>query len=178
MKLSKASLEALVGIITGDSPSVPLPYLSGPKLIKLFNLFGLNDEYTSEGLPGNVSRATYTEDTLHKLNNSIELRNLIEHLVETRRIDNTDDVAQKINNIIKYDGYELTKDSKEIYKAIGDNLSSPADIKAHFHKIRSQIIENIRKAQFTIWVAVHGSQTKKSEMNSGKSTSRVLIFKS
>lgn len=150
-----------MGLITADSSSVPSPSLSGPKLIKLFNLFGVNDEYTSEGLPGNVSRAMYTENTLNKLNNSIEFRNLIEHLVETRRIDNADDVAKKINSIIRYDGYELKKNSKEIYKVIGGNLSSPADIEAHFKNIRCCIIEQIRKARFTIWVAVAWFTDKK-----------------
>lgn len=58
MKLSDLSLEHLVTIINGDCKYTP--YLSGPKIIEIFNMIGIRDIY-SGGLPGNFSRGQYVK---------------------------------------------------------------------------------------------------------------------
>ena len=43
MKVSDLTLNALKPFITGDGS--PSPYMSGPELVKFFNVFGAKDEY-------------------------------------------------------------------------------------------------------------------------------------
>lgn len=51
MKLSDFSIEALNPFITGDES--PAPRMSGPDIIKFFNIFGVRDVYSFDkgGLP-------------------------------------------------------------------------------------------------------------------------------
>jgi hypothetical protein len=44
MKLSDFSIEALNSFITGDES--PSPRMSGPDIIKFFNMFGVRDVYS------------------------------------------------------------------------------------------------------------------------------------
>ena len=64
MKVSDLTLNALKPFITGDDS--PSPYMSGPELVKFFNLFGANDEYLHQegGLPGGISRNEYALEAL------------------------------------------------------------------------------------------------------------------
>jgi phosphatidylserine/phosphatidylglycerophosphate/cardiolipin synthase-like enzyme len=154
LKLSDLSLNALKPFVTGDDS--PSPYMSGQDLIKFFNAFGFDDEYLHQdgGLPNAWSRNQYALERLKELNGKYEFNSLVEALADSRKVSDPNDIAGKINEIIKHDGYNLEKNQSEIYKVSGKELDDPIAIEAHFQEIKSQILECIRNARFTIWVAV------------------------
>ena len=65
MELSEFTIQKLARIINGDTGHTP--YLSGSKLVGLFNRFGARDVY-GEGFP---SRWKYVEDKLYQLNGDL-----------------------------------------------------------------------------------------------------------
>lgn len=146
------TLNAIKPYITGDG--TPTPYMSGPALIEFFNAFGLNDEYTRVGLPNSWSRSEYTYERLKEVNGTPEFKSLIEAIPDSRKINNPDDIAAQLSEIVKHDGYFLKKDDRGIYKVTGSEFSDPVQIAAHFQEIKNQIIESIQSARFTIWIAV------------------------
>jgi phosphatidylserine/phosphatidylglycerophosphate/cardiolipin synthase-like enzyme len=128
--------------------------MSGPELIKFFNAFGLSDEYSREGLPNAWSRNEYVYERLKELNGTSEFKKLIEAIPDSRKVSNPDEVASELSGIIKHDGYIFEKDDRGIFKVIGSGIDDPVLIAAHFQEIKNQIIESIRSAEFTIWIAV------------------------
>ncbi len=152
MKVSELTINSLKPFVTGDG--APTPYMSGPDLIKFFNAFGFSDEYTKEGLPNAWSRNEFSHERLKELNGKLEFKALIEALTDSRKVDNPDVISSKITELIKHDGYFLEKNDLGIYKVEGTELEDPVLIQAHFQEIKSQIIEGIKNARFTIWIAV------------------------
>ncbi len=154
MKVSELTIEALKDLVTGDTGVTP--YMTGPQIIKFFNAFGANDEYSHRdgGLPNGVSRKEYAFETLKGINGKIEFSSLIEALADHRKVKNPDEIAHLINNFIKHDGYKLEKAEDEIFKILGDPLQDPVEVQAYFDQIKEQIITYIRNAKFTIWVAM------------------------
>lgn len=154
MKLSDLSLEHLVTIINGDCKYTP--YLSGPKIIEIFNMIGIRDIY-SGGLPENLSRGQYVKKILFELNNTLELRKLIEIVFDSRNFLETEfdiEVAvENLNKIILHDKYKL-ENFDGIYKIVGEDSPEAISTNIHFEDIQEQIKERIRAAKFTIWVAV------------------------
>lgn len=154
MKLSDFSIDSLTSSVTGEEEDSI--YASGPDLVRFFNSFGFRDTYSMSGggLPGNVSRTAYARDSLKKLNGKPELRSLVEALADSRRVEDADAAALRINEIIKHDGYTLEKSPSDIYKIAGAELATPTQVKAHFAEIKNEIVTNIRKSEFSIWIAV------------------------
>lgn len=154
LKVSDLTLNALKPFLTGDGS--PSPYLSGPEIIKFFNAFGIDDEYSHKdgGLPNGWSRNEYAYEALKRVNGTIEFKSLVEALSDSRKVSNPDEIAFQISEIIKHDGYKLEKNEFDIYKVAGGSLDDPIVIEAHFQEIKGQILESIRSAKFTIWVAV------------------------
>ncbi|MEZ9234761.1 phospholipase D-like domain-containing protein [Shewanella sp. 10N.286.52.A9] len=154
MKLSELTVNALTPFVTGDNGQSP--YLSGSELIKFFNSFGMNDQYLQRqgGLPNAWSRKEYAFETLKKINGNVEFKALVEALTDSRKVDNPDDIAHQLNEIIKHDGYVLNENDIGVYKISGQGLESPILIEAHFQQIKVQILESIQSAKFSIWVAV------------------------
>ena len=150
--MSELTLSAITPYITGDGASTP--YMSGPELVKFFNAFGLSDEYTSEGLPNSWSRNEYAYERLKEVNGTPELKRLIEAIPDSRKVSNPDDIAADLSAIIRHDGYLFEKDNRGIFKITGFLGDDPVLIAAHFQEIKSQIIEAVRSAEFTIWIAV------------------------
>lgn len=148
------TLNTLKSFVTGDGS--PAPRMSGPELIRFFNAFGFNDEYSHQngGLPNGWSRNEYAFERSKELNGQYEFKSLVEALADGRKVNNPDEIATQINEIIKHDGYNLKKNESEIYKVTGKELDDPIAIEAHFQEIKTQILECIRNARFTIWVAV------------------------
>lgn len=107
MKISENSIEHLKLIITGDSGFTS--YLSGPKLVKLFNRYGFNDMY-GQGFP---SRHIYAEDRLRDMNDSTNLKSLIEEVIDARKFVGQEDTLESainhINSFLQFDGYQLKK---------------------------------------------------------------------
>lgn len=165
MKLSDYSLSTLKEFVTGDSKLTP--YLSGPQLVKLFNKYGFRDIYSfdSGGLPAKMSRNEYALSRMKGINGTKKLKELIECLVDDRNyisleLDN-EVAANKINEIIKYDGFKLER-IDDLYVVVGDVVyEDEVEVEVHFEEIQSQIIEQIREAKFIIWIAVAWFTDKK-----------------
>ncbi|RZK44407.1 MAG: hypothetical protein EOO61_03895 [Hymenobacter sp.] len=158
MKLSSYSIDALKGIITGDSNITPKR--KGPELIALFNQFGFRDlyEFGAGGMPDQMSRTQYVLRRTTELNESKGLKGLIEFLVDYRNFSdhpqfNQQEVAKIISDIIKHDGYRL-EEAQGLYKVIGADEPDEVEVQVHFEEIQKQIIEELQKAKYLIWVAV------------------------
>lgn len=158
MKLSDLTIESIKEFVSGDNGLTPR--LSGPKILKLFNKVGFKDVYKFQGggMPNSLSRNDYVIEKLYEINGTKELVNLFEILFDPRHfaIDNSTDIpsaVEKFNPLIQQDGYRIEEiDGK--YKIIGSDLPEDIEVEIHFEDIQSQIIEQIRLAKFSIWVAV------------------------
>ena len=116
MKISPKSIPLLARFITGDIEQTP--YLTGIKLVELFNEHGADDVYEYGNFP---SRWMYVEQKLEIINGSDNLKAVLEDLIDDRfYIDKEEDldVAIKyLNDIIKFDGYQAER-VEFIYKII------------------------------------------------------------
>jgi hypothetical protein len=148
MNLSELSLKALVDHVIGENP--PSPYRTGPQLVDLFNLSGLNDTY-----PFDFSRREYALDRLIQINDSEQLHCLIELLIDSRIVgrENVENIAKNISEIIIHDGYEFESINGS-FTLTGGNLNDPLTINTRFKDIRAQILKSIAEAEYFIWVAV------------------------
>jgi hypothetical protein len=158
MKLSDLTLESLKEFVSGDNGLTP--GLSGPKILKLFNQVGFKDVYKFKGggMPNSLSRNDYVLEKLYEINGTKELQRLLEIVFDPRHFvqdnsRNIDEAIIKLNPLIQQDGYRLEEvDGK--YKTIGADLPEDIEVEIHFEEIQSQIIEKIRSAKFSIWIAV------------------------
>lgn len=107
MKISERTISTLARVITGDSGISP--YRSGPELVRFFNELGANDVYGS-GFP---SRWYYAESKIRELNDTSILAKAMESVLDPRDYFDTkfaiETVVQRLNDYLKYDGYELIK---------------------------------------------------------------------
>lgn len=157
MKLSAYTIRQLCPFITGDAKLTPPQ--TGPKLVALFNSYGFKDLYTETGLPDGLSRTKYTEDRLNKLNDSPALATLLERIMTEAYFQGSEMVRQPaidaINELVKDEGFKLI-DMGGVYKMAGNIAKAVAVVKneVHFEQIQKQILAELDKAQFLIWVAV------------------------
>ena len=158
MKLSAYSIDALKGIITGDSNISPKR--KGPELIALFNQFGFRDiyDFAAGGMPEQMSRTQYVLKRATEINETKGLKDLIEFLVDYRNFTdrpqfNQVEVAKIVNETIKHDGYRL-EEIQGSYKVVGADEPDEVEVQVHFEEIQKQIIEELQKAKYIIWVAV------------------------
>ena len=109
MKVAINTLEAIAKTICGDDTL--MPYMSGPKLVQLFNAHGFNDHYP-ESVIG--SRPKYTLERLKSLNGNDRLRLLVNYTFDPRHfIEHTTGphaAAEKLNKYLKFDKFELAPD--------------------------------------------------------------------
>ena len=107
MKLTDFTIKHLAKIICGDCGYTP--YLSGPRLVELFNRHGSRDTY-GQGFP---SRWAYTEEKLKAINDSTEMIKLIEEIIDHRNFYDTkfniEEAVEKVNELLKFDGYIINK---------------------------------------------------------------------
>ncbi len=107
MKISEFTLKHLAKAVCGDASYTP--YIKGYDLVLYFNKYGFNETY-GDGFP---SRWKYTEDKLRELNGKDAIRQIIEETVDPRRFHeldiNVEDAVEQINDILKFDKYELRK---------------------------------------------------------------------
>ena len=118
MRISEKTIKALQEVINGDG-GLGI-YRSGPVLVDFFNGFGRNDEY-GRGFP---SRWEYTTECLSSFNDSDELKDIIESVVDPRDYISPEDISSSgtsqepqldkivdyLNKFLAYDGYRLKKD--------------------------------------------------------------------
>ncbi|NQX85137.1 MAG: hypothetical protein HRT67_04430 [Flavobacteriaceae bacterium] len=158
MKLSDLTIESIKEFISGDNQLTP--GLSGPNILKLFNQVGFKDvyKYQDGGMPNQLSRNQYVLEKLYEINGTKELIKLFEIVFDPRHFakdnsKNIGDAIDKLNLLINQDGYRLEEiDGK--YKIIGADLPEEVEIEIHFEEIQAQLIEQIRSAKFSIWIAV------------------------
>jgi len=159
MKISDLTIKALKEFISGDNNY--LPKLSGPKILELYNQVGFKDIYDRQngGMPGGVSRNQYVFDKTKEINGSKELKQLLEIIINPRhfaidRTKNIEDAVNEMNLLLVQDGFSYAKDGNGIYKITGADLPDEIQVEIHFEDIRSQIVAEIKKAKFLIWIAV------------------------
>lgn len=154
MKLDNKALLDLVHIIN-ESPI----YRSGSDLVNLFNEFGFRDVY-GRGFP---SRKGFTYEKLTVLNETKKLEEFINHIVNSRHYIFMDDydevlngVGKHVSKIIQYCGYELVPNETGEFIVAGEGLleDEAIEIKSSFESIQDDILIEIDKAKFAIWVAV------------------------
>jgi phosphatidylserine/phosphatidylglycerophosphate/cardiolipin synthase-like enzyme len=158
MKLSDLTIESIKEFISGDNGLTP--GLKGPMILKLFNQVGFKDVYKwgDGGMPQSLSRNDYVVEKLTEINGRKELIQLLEIVFDPRHFakdtkKNITNAVEKINPLLLQDGYKFQEvDGK--YKIIGSDLPDNIEVEVHFEEIQKQIIEQIRLAKFTIWLAV------------------------
>lgn len=109
MKLSDFSAQRIGEFIAGDPEG--WPYRSGPKLVAFFNKMGFREVY-GQGFP---SRATFAKEKVSELNGKPKLKDAFREMLDPRLwLDVTtgtvEACAVQINEILKYDGYEVVRD--------------------------------------------------------------------
>ncbi len=157
MLLDPLSIVALKDIITGESNFTP--YCSGSQLVTWFNPYGFSDRH-----PNSVneigSRAKYALDRVEKINKDPEkMKRFLESLVDSRRFMNFPNLditkaVEYINTVLKKDKL-LLKESVDGYRLCSfDDSLYDTEVKAVFEEIQSRILDQIKSAEFLIWVAV------------------------
>lgn len=162
MNLTKYTISTIVPFFSGDGGLTP--YLTGRKIVELFNTVGCRDIY-QDGMPEGLSRSAYIQQRLNELNNSSKLVTLVHKLFDTRHFDqdtlNQIDLAViKFNECIANDGYRL-ESIDGVYKIIGADPPEEVEVEIHFEDIERQILEQLNNAKFSIWVAVAWFTNKK-----------------
>lgn len=158
MRLSDLTLQSVRDFISGENGLTP--YLTGPMILKLFNRVGFKDvyKYGDGGMPDGLSRNAYVAEKLSAINGQKEMVQLLEIVFDPRHFvhDLSKDIKNavgRINPLLQQDGYRL-EEFEGKYKVIGANLPEDIEVEVHFEDIEAQIVEQIRVAKFTIWVAV------------------------
>ncbi|RWU10737.1 phospholipase D-like domain-containing protein [Pedobacter chitinilyticus] len=158
MKLSDLTIESIIEFVSGDNGYTP--YLSGTNILKLFNHIGYKDVYKwgDGGMPNSLSRNAYVREKLYEINGTKQMVLLAELVFDPRHfaMDGKKDLKQAVENfnpLILQDGYRL-EDTDGRYKVIGADFPDAIEVEVHFEDIQTQIIEQIRSAKFTIWIAV------------------------
>jgi len=123
--VSDLTIKAINPFVTGDGSISP--YMSGPSLVDFFNAFGLDDEYDHQGggLPNALSRNQYSLLKLKELNGKSVFKLVLESLADARKSNNQDEIADKIHEFIKFDGYSFEKDESGIYRVLGGDQDDP-----------------------------------------------------
>ena len=96
----------------------------------------------------NWQKSTGTKQMIQLLETVFDPR----HFANNQRND-IDKAISAINPIIQMDGYRF-EDIGDRYKIVGADLPDNIEVEVHFEDIQNQIIEQIRLAKFSIWVAV------------------------
>ncbi|WP_118196645.1 phospholipase D-like domain-containing protein [Albibacterium indicum] len=158
MKLSDLTIESIKEFISGDNDLTPR--LSGSDILKIFNLIGFKDvyKYQDGGMPRSLSRNAYVLEKLYEINGSKEMVQLLQIVFDPRHFtrDTSKDIkkaVEQINSLLQQDGYRLDEFEGK-YKIIGADLPDNIEVEVHFEDIEAQIVEQIRNAKFSIWVAV------------------------
>ncbi|MBU3196728.1 DUF1669 domain-containing protein [Clostridium algidicarnis] len=152
MKLDSFTIQALAKIIAGDNEN--LLYRGGPKLVTLFNEYGVRDTY-GQGFP---TRWKYAEEKLNVINGSKDLERLVLSLIDERNFlyadfDNSETI-EKINKVIKFDKYKIIT-FDDSYAIEGNLIEEDiVIIEATFKEVQSELITQLENAKYIILAAV------------------------
>jgi PLD-like domain len=160
MKLTLHAIRNLKELVSGDTGLTQR--MSGQNLVDFFNDFGEKDSYVypSVGIVNedikdgrSPSRNEYVVKKLQKYSGSKRLKDVLERVINQNAI-NSKEVAEKVNQIIKSEGYRV-EENNGVYSVIThDVYAEPVEKEVHFEQIQAQILAELDKAKFTIWVAV------------------------
>lgn len=129
MKLSDFSAQKIGEFIAGDPDG--WPYRRGADLVNFFNKMGVRDVYT-QGFP---SRATFAKNKVAELNGKPKLKDAIREMLDPRlwlEVTNgtVEECAAQINEILRYDGYEVVRDGN-FYK-VRELAGAVIEVEHHF----------------------------------------------
>ena len=149
IELSGKSVDALVGLITGDIGELDLPYRSGPDLINFFNNFGYDDSYSS-GFP---SRRDFTREKLQELNGTETMGKVVRDALDPRHFFPMDmkveEVANHMEAYFRFDGYTLNKDGQ--FHVLREKETTAINLETDLELVRDldqgQIEEHIEKCR-------------------------------
>ena len=159
MKISELSMQELFVLVNGDNPCSL--HRTGKDLVSLFNKYGgYREVYDDEGLPSigkkNGQRPSRKEFTIHhmrELNGKIELRTILETVINES--PNPKDCSDEISKIIINDGYSLSEENG-IYNIVGGIKNNDNVIinDPKFNKIQNDILTALNNAKVFVFVAV------------------------
>lgn len=111
MKISDFSSNKIGEYIAGDDEN--WPYRRGTDLVDFFNKLGFRETY-GQGFP---SRAVFAKEKVAELNGKSKLKDAIREMLDPRlwleltsKGHTVETCADQVNEIIKYDGYEVVRD--------------------------------------------------------------------
>jgi hypothetical protein len=132
MKVSDYTALQLGEYIAGDKPG--WPYRKGPEIVDFFNKYGFRDVY-GEGFG---TRRIFAQERVAELNGKPALRKLFKDMLDPRLwtskgMDTFPQAPQDLNELLKYDGFEVVPDGhffkvKELSGALIDTDASLEDI--------------------------------------------------
>lgn len=149
MNLSEFTIEFLGNAIAGDIDG--FPYRSGPQLVKFFNQFGARDVYPSGG--GFPTRRIYAQDKLREFNGAAVMKAMVSKLFDPREFTkanmNTDEAIKKVNENLRYDGFEVVPDGLvfKVRDLTAGKVKLEASAKVPDELSQLTIDENIRKCE-------------------------------
>src|SRR5690554_3341300 len=157
MRLSPLTISKISEFVTGDNRLGP--YRTGRELTELFNEVGVLDvyQYGNGGLPDSMSRSVYTKDRLSTINDSDKLAKIITLVFDARLFAATEfdfeNCITEANKILAHDALSLDISTGKT-RISGYEPHDEISVKAVFENIENNILEEITKARFSIWVAV------------------------
>lgn len=161
MEISDLTIDTIKTYIAGDEGG--FPRLTGPEILKLFNKVGFKDIYDrtpgTGGMPNHWSRPRYVFERLMEINGKKEMQHLLEIVVSPEHFQQApsldlNSAVEVINAVLITDGFNFVDTGDGHYKIAGAVLPEAPKVEVHFEQIQSQIIAEIKKAKFFIWVAV------------------------
>lgn len=156
MKLTDYTLNFLKEYISGDNGLTPR--LSGPKILEVFNSVGLKDVYAN-GMPEAMSRNHYILDRLKKINDSKNLKTVLEiifsprHFMQNESLD-LKSAINRVNKIISTEGYHFIEHRDSYSISSKDAYPEEKSSEVFFEELRQLLIDEVSKAKYVIWVAV------------------------
>jgi len=156
MKLTEYTLSFIKEYVTGDNGLTPR--LTGPKILEVFNSVGFKDLY-SNGMPDNLSRNQYVLDRLKKINDSKNLKTVLEIIFNPRHflLNESLDIktaVERVNKIISTEGYHFIENKGLYIISSKDTYPEEKSSEVFFEELRQLLITEVTKAKYTIWVAV------------------------
>lgn len=161
-KITELGLDKLKEFISGDNGFTPS--LKGPQIVTLFNEIGFQDRYNNNpklgktGMPGQLSRNGYILEKLFEINGKKQLHQLLEIVFNKNHFDkepikDLKKAVEEVNKILIKSGLRLESVGEE-YKVVGWDFPDEIKVEVHFEDIQKRILDQVKKAQFLIWVAV------------------------
>lgn len=147
MEVSEYTIDFLGEAIAGDLAG--FPYRTGPDLVKFFNRFGARDTY-GQGFP---TRRVYAQDRIRELNHTAALDDALLAAVDPRLYSREETgvafAVEAVNDVIKYDGYELVKAGLHysLRSTATGNVSLNPEARSTDAQTGSSIDEQIRKCE-------------------------------